>query len=953
MKSIHYRISFLILLFFISCNSIGQVAVTGTVYEEKGGTLPGATVRVLGKDSALVTGSVTDANGQFTLSVQPNTKYTLLFTHLSYFGLSQSVPLQTKTEAIALDKIILKESKAKSLKEVEVVTTQTRGEQKGDTTAFNAGAFKTNPDATAEDLVKKMPGVTSDNSGVKVNGETVQKVLVDGKPFFGDDPNATLKNVPSDIIDRVEVFDKMSDQSQFTGFNDGNQQKTINLVTKKGKNVGQFGKVYGGLGADESQNIRYNAGAALNSFKNKQRVSLLLLSNNINQQNFSMSDITGAMGNTGQGGGPGGGMGGASSLLTSPQKGNTTTQSAGLNYSDEWGKKIAVSGSYFFNHTDNKQVSNISRNYFTGNTLKYKQNNTDNMLNANHRFNFRFEYTIDSSNKLIVTPSLNFQDNKATSSLLGSNSIADSVLLSNTNTQSKNNNKGYDFSNNILLQHKLEKEGRTVSLGISTQLSERNNTGSYQSLNYYSDTSSSSIDQQFATYGYTKKISPNLSYTEPLNKNAQVQISYNPSYTQGKSDKSTNNLDAVSNTYSDFSTSLSNKYDNTYQIQKGGLSYRYRKDKLNFSFGADAQQSQLSGSQVFPVAFAISQSFQNILPNAQLNYRFNKTKNLRINYRTNTNIPSISQLQNVIDISNPLQIKSGNQNLKQTFENNLNLRFGGFDPKTSRNAMIFINGNYTNNYISNATYILKNDTSIQNYTIRAGSQLTKPVNLDGFYSLRAFGVYGFPVKQLKSNLNINGGLNYNHTPSLINDQLNYSSSYATNAGIFIGSNISQNLDFSLGYNGNYTIVKNSVQTKSDNNYFSHTGTFKINWITKKGIVFNSDVSHTLYNGLSQSFNQQYLLWNAYVGYKFLKNKNLEAKISVFDILNQNRSISRTITGAYTEDNNTTVLRRYGMFTLTYTLKNFKSGTAPKTEERPNMFPGGPPPGMHRPQEGGG
>jgi hypothetical protein len=948
-------VSLSLILCFISKINSAQVKVSGKVYEESGNALPGAEIRVLSEDSLLITGTVSEASGQFSISVAPNKKYTLLFAHVSYFGLRHYVPIETKNEPLLLEKIILKASQIKKLKEVEVTATQVRGEQKGDTTAFNANAFKTNPDATAEDLIKKMPGVTSDNSGVKVNGESVQKVLVDGKPFFGDDPNATLKNIPSDIIDKVEIFDKMSDQSQFTGFNDGNQQKTINLVTKKGKNNGQFGRVYGGLGADESQNTRYNVGAALNSFKNKQRVSLLLLSNNVNQQNFSSSDITGAMGNSGQSGSgqQGGGMNSSSSLLTSPQKGNTTTQSAGLNYTDEWGEKINVSGSYFYNLTDNKQVSNISRNYFSENDLRYKQSNTDNMVNENHRFNFRFEYTIDSSNKLIVTPSLSYQNNKSSSSLIANNSIGDAILLSSTNTDSKNANVGYDFTNGILFQHKLKKEGRTISLGINTQLSERTNKGNYNSLNNYSDTSSTLIDQQFSTYGYTKKIAPNLSYTEPLNKYAQIQVSYNPSYTLGKSDKATNNQNLTTQTYSDFNTTLSNKYDNTYQTQKAGLSYRYRKDKLNLSFGADAQQSQLSGSQIFPVAFTINHYFQNVLPNAQLNYRFNKSKNLRINYRTNTNIPSITQLQNVLDISNPLQIKTGNQNLKQTFENNLNIRFGGFDTKTSRNAMLFINGNQTNNYVSNAVYILKNDSLIQGSLIKAGSQLTKPINLNGFYSARVFGVYGFPIKKLKSNFNVNGGLNYNHNPTLINDALNYSNSYATNAGVFLGSNISEKIDFSLSYNGNYTIVKNSVQTKSDNNYYTQTSTLKVNWIFLKGFVINSDVSHTQFQGLSQSFNQQYLSWNAYIGYKFLKNRMLEAKISVFDILNQNRSISRTISGAYTEDNNTSVLRRYALFTLTYTLKNFKSVTPPKEEERPNLFPGGRPPGMQRPQEGGG
>lgn len=937
---------FLSLFLFISGQAKSQVPVTGSITDKTGEMMPGATVKVLKTDSSFVSGVSSDMEGKFTLALPPNTNYILVFSFLSYKDKFRNI--QVTNQPLDLGRVSLRED-ALTLGEVEIKTVQQRGEQKGDTTAFNADAFKTNPDATAEDLLKKLPGVTSDNSGVKVNGESVQKVLVDGKPFFGDDPNAALKNLPADIIDKVEVFDKMSDQAQFTGFNDGDQQKTINIVTKKGKNTGQFGKIYGGIGADEEGTLRYNGGAALNSFKDKRRISLLLLSNNINQQNFSISDITGALGNSGQsggnrgGGGQGGGGGGASSLLTAPQNGNTATQSAGLNYSDAWGKKINVSGSYFFNYTDNRSVSNITRSYFTDDNLVYKESNSNKRINQNHRFNLRFEYAIDSSNKLTIVPNLSFQNNDARSSMTGGTSHLDNIILNNAQTNSKSLNLGYDFSNSILYQHKFEKEGRTISLNVGTTLSERSNDGSYYSL--YSDTAETIRDQQYNTYSYNKKASINLSYTEPLSKFAQFQVNYNPSYTEGKSDKTTNDYDATTNTYTDFNSTLSNKYTNVYQTQRGGLGYKYRKNKLNLSFGADVQQSTLNGDQTFPRAFALDQTFQNVLPNAMLNYKFNKTKNLRIFYRSSTNIPSISQLQNVIDISNPLQVKSGNDRLKQTFENNINIRFGGFNPVTSRNAMVFINANYTDNYISNATYILKEDSVIQGYPVSAGSQLTKPVNVDGFYSVRAFGVYGFPLKSIKSNVNINGGVNYNHTPTLINDRLNYSNTYATTGGVFLGSNISQNLDFSIGYNGNYTIVKNTTQTSSDNSYFTHTATLKLNYIFKNFVV-NTDVSNTLYNGLSKSFNQQYYLWNAYVGYKFLKNKSLEAKVSVFDILNQNRSISRTVTGAYTEDNYTSVLRRYGMVTLTYTLKNFKNGsTAPKSEE---PFQDGPPPGMRPP-----
>lgn len=942
-----FRLWGLICVLLLSFTLQGQVVLSGTVTEKNGEALPGATIRVLKKDSSFAGGASAGIDGDFSISLGANQSYIVQITFLSYRDQFRNIDL--KDQPFSIGKISLREN-AQNLKEVEVKTTQTRGEQKGDTTAFNADAFKTNPDANAEDLVKKMPGVTSDNNGVKVNGETVQKVLVDGKPFFGDDPSATLKNLPADIIDKVEVFDKLSDQAQFTGFNDGDQQKTINIVTKKGKNNGQFGRIYGGYGTDE----RYTAGAALNNFKGTQRLTLLLLSNNINQQNFSAADITGAIESSGQnrgGGGGGGRQSGASSLTSPNQNGNTTTQSAGLNYSDSWGKKITVSGSYFFNYTDNANRSGIVRNYFTDNALVYRQNSETGSTNQNHRANFRFEYNIDSANKLTLTPSFSSQNNNSRSNLTGINSIFDNLALSSTSARSQAGNQGYDLSTGILFQHKFRKAGRTISLNLSPQLSERNNDGENYSENLYGDTASTILDQRYNTYGYTKKIGGNLSWTEPLTRYTQLQVSYAPSYTEGKSDKSTNDYNAADDRYSDFNTGLSNKYTNTYTTQRGGLSYRYRKDKLNFGVGTDAQSATLDGQQTFPMTFTINQSFQNLLPNANLNYKFSKTKNLRIWYRSSTNIPSVSQLQNVIDVSNPLQVKSGNAALKQTFENNMNIRFGGFNPETSRNIMFFLNGNYTDNYISNATYILAADSVIQDFTVRAGSQLTKPVNLNGYYTARGFAVYGFPVPRIKSNLNINAGLTYAHTPAVINDVLNYSNSYATNAGLFIGSNISSNLDFSIGYTGNYTIVKNTQQKASDNSYFSHNATLKFNWIFFKGFVFNTDVTHTLYNGLTQSFNQEFLLWNAYVGYKFLKDRSLEAKVSVFDLLNQNRSIGRNVTGSYTEDYNTVVLRRYALFTLTYTLKNFKSGTTPQTsdkEKAPEMFPNGPPPGM-RPQ----
>lgn len=334
-----------VIVFFIFIISISnaQTLIKGKVTEKDKTAISGAVIKILNRDSSLVSYANTDSLGEFSLKVDSGKKFILT---INYFGLKPFNKLIfTNSNLLNLGDLVLSND-TKVLKEVEVSALQNRGNQKEDTVQLNADAYKVNKDASAEDLVKKMPGVTSDNTGIKVHGETVQKVLVDGKPFFGDDPNASLKNLPAEIIDKVEFFDKMSDQASFSGFSDDNSQKTINLVTKKGKNIGQFGKIYAGAGADESEDIKYNAGFAVNSFKDKQRISVLGLFNNINQQNFSISDITGAMGNSNQGGAKGGQGGGArgmmgaqSNLLTGTQSGISETQAVGVNYSDEWSKK--------------------------------------------------------------------------------------------------------------------------------------------------------------------------------------------------------------------------------------------------------------------------------------------------------------------------------------------------------------------------------------------------------------------------------------------------------------------------------------------------------------------------------------------------------------------------------------------------------------------------------------
>jgi hypothetical protein len=371
-------------------------------------------------------------------------------------------------------------------------------------------------------------------------------------------------------------------------------------------------------------------------------------------------------------------------------------------------------------------------------------------------------------------------------------------------------------------------------------------------------------------------------------------------------------------------------------------------------FGANAQYATLIGTEQFPYPLSINKNFESVLPQVMFNYRFTKTKNLRFTIRTNTTAPGISQLQNVINNSNPLLLSTGNPNLKQDYESTLNLRYGSVNTAKATNFMVYVMANYIQNYVANSTLIPTRPTEISNNVfLRPGSQLTKPVNLNGYWNGKSFITYGLPITKIKLNVNFNTGFTYNLIPDLINNQENLANNYNFSQGLVLSSNISQKVDFSLSYTGNYSIVKNTLQKQSDNNYFNQVTTFKFNWLPYKGIIFNTNLTHTLFTGLSQSYNQNYLLWTIALGYKFLKDKSLDVRASVFDALKQNNNISRNVTDTYIEDDRTQVLTRYYMITVTYTIRNFKNGSGPPTENperRDGYRQGG---GGYRGGDGGG
>ncbi|MFN4123172.1 MAG: outer membrane beta-barrel protein [Flavobacteriales bacterium] len=913
-----------------------QGTVKGVVVEKDNQQrVIGASIAVLDRDSQIVASTITDLNGSFLFSSINPGVYSIVVTFIGFERLSQTLrvrPGEEKNIELALSPSSL------MLKTVNVVGTQIRMEQKGDTTQFNADAFKTNPDANAEDLISKMPGITNEGGAVKAGGEDVRRVLVDGKPFFGDDPNLALKALPAEIIDKIQVFEQMSDQAQFTGFDDGRGVKTINIVTKAGKNTGQFGRVTAGYG----ERGTYQASANLNYFKGKRRISILGLSNNINQQNFSTEDLVGALGSGAaqQMGGPGGrgrrNRGGGADIndfLINQQGGIVATNAIGINYSDEWSKKTKVTGSYFYNRADRYYEALTFRSFIlpTDSGLTYLENGRADNLNNNHRINFRIEHEIDSLNSIIIIPRISAQTNDNREFFAGQNRIEDLLLLNSSETTNNAINRGITAENTLIYRYKFKKPKRTLSVSLTTEYNHRTGDGNLFADNrFYLNGVNNLIDQISDLNNRGWRVNSDFSYTEPLGEHFQLQFNYNPAYNYSENKKNTFNFDANTGLYSLPDSNLTNSFSSVYESHNLGAGLRYKKNKVSFMLRANGQVAWLSGSQTFPFEFDVRERFRNFLPRAMFNYRFSSAKNLRIFYRTSANAPSITQLQGVIDNRNPLFLSAGNPDLKQSVNHFMVLRYGGTNTENARNMFLFVTANAVQDYVANSTIIAGSDTLLQpGVLLRRGSQFTSPVNLSGFFNGRLFATFGIPVKWLRSNLNFTEGVNYNRLPALINGNLNLANNYAFSQGVVLSSNISENIDFNLGYTANYTIVRNSLQTQANNDFFTHQASARFNWIIRHRWIVNTQLTNTLLNGLYGDFNQQFTLMNVFLGYKFLKNKSLEARLSIYDLMNQNNNIARTVTETYIEDLQSNVLNRYLMFSIVWNVRNF-GGVTQKT-----------------------
>lgn len=907
----------LILLFLTTAFYSQNGRVGGVVADSaENGPIPGATVFL--KSATFSQGKATNDRGMFFFDSVPFGDYTLVVSSIGFKKRERKVKVSKPRNF--LGKIIMNPSITK-LGELDVEDKIPLVIIKGDTTEYNADAYKTNVDASTGDLVEKMPGITSKNGEISAQGEKVEQVLVDGKPYFGDDPKSALKNIPARIVQKVQVFDDESDEAKATGFKDGNTVKTINIITKPEYRNSKFGNVYAGYGTDE----RYDAGGNFNFFNDDQRVSIVGLYNNINKQNFSGEDLVGvSASNTGRRG-PGnrGNISQSSNNFMVPQQnGIAKTAAFGINYQDTWGKKTDVIGSYFYNNSKTDAFENTLQTYFSNSEDNQLYNQTDSSFteNANRKITLQVKHKFSKTDELTFRTRASLQDNFGESFNFSNTSLGSNTLNSN-NADFNSNLLGYNLNSKLFYNHRFKKRGRSIFLQAENTLFGNDGVSSLFSIQENRASIIDTLDQFSNLLVNTVTYKGKIRYTEPLGKGG-LMFDANIEKTESITDNKTFGFSQLDQSYSSLTPEFSSQFESDILNQSYSIGYRFFSKKIFTFIRAQYQITDLKTSTVFPNTDNTSNLYQNILPFAMLKYTLSRSKNVFVMYRSYTRNPQVNQLQNFLDNSNPISLRIGNNNLQQAQYNMITARY--INANTDKATTFFITGRFTfsNDYIGASSDFYSNDTTIRGVNLESGKILNSYTNLSGYRTASTYMSYGFPISKIKSNMNLDGSVTYIRTPSRVNSVDNLVNGMEYEIGAKLSSNISEKVDFLLSARASLNDFQNS-NGGGNSTFLTQEFRAKATLTFPREFIFRTQANYQVNTGFSDDLNIDFLLWNASIAKKIFKNNKGEISLSVFDALRQNNLLDVSTSETYIEQIKSRSLQRYGMVTFTYTFSKFK------------------------------
>lgn len=851
-------------------------------------------------DSSVVGATSTASNGTFSLSNIAAGKYRLYVVYLGLKSINKDFELTASSPNLNFGELLMEDTGV-TLKGVEIKGETPPVVVKKDTLEINASTLKVKENSVVEDLLKKVPGVEVSKDGtVTTQGETIKRVKVDGKDFMGNDPLLATRNLPADMVDKIQIIDEMSEQSKFSGVDDGNREKILNIVTKNGiKNKGYVGNNTVGYGTDD----RYDVNLNINRFDKNQQISLVGQFNNVNKQNF--------------GGGIGGGGGGRGMMFGGSgqqQQGITTTNAAGINFGDTYDDGTQFNASYFFNKTSLFNVNTSNTQRFIGNNVVTSLEDAESTTKRlNHRLNFMIDTKLDSATSIRIQPNISYTDNSANSftNYSRNNQAGNAVGSQNLITGSKSPS----ISNNLLLRRKFLRRGRTLSLNVNTNI----NDSDADNYNINPETLTPPTgpvdirdrnllnDNNTRSFGNTSR----LVYTEPLSKTLSLELNYQNGYLHDNRRRFTYDFNNVTQQYDLLNIDYSNEFENTTWTNALGFSFNKNEKKYNWNVGVAGQLTNRTNDNL-TTGVLFKQNFVNVTPTAQFRYNFSNSKRLNIRYDGRTNQPSIDQIQPVRDNTNTQSVPLGNPDLKPSFSNNLRIFYNNFDFASYRTLFLGAFITQTFNDFGNTQRVINDPTSEDFGKIETGY-----VNVKGNYNANLFGNLGLPIiKGNKLNLQINAGSSFTHSTNIASGQENVTKTIGLSNGYKLVSNLDK-LDLIAGVSGrwdrsNYTLGETT-------NFYTLSPNIDISYMFPGNIRLQTDATYNRYTGRGE-YNTSFTQVNAYISRQFFKNKGT-FKVSVNDLFNENTGISRTANANQIVDQNFNVLKRYFMFSFTYSLSS--------------------------------
>lgn len=892
----------------MSAQTTSTSNITGTVFDNATKeSIEMASIRILNvSDSSYVTGGVTNETGKFSVSVKSG-RYIAQISFLGYVNQYLNINTREKTN---LGNIYLKEDGI-LLSEATVEAKAIEIQIKGDTVEYNADSYKVQQSAVVEDLLKRIPGAEVDAEGkITVNGKEIKKILVDGKEFFSDDPKVASKNLPAQMVDKLQVLDRKSDMAQMTGFDDGEEETVINLTIKKGMKEGLYGSATGGYGTDD----RYGASAIANYMRNNSQFTLMGGSNNTNNAGFT--DNAGSTFRGMRGGG----------MNFGGRNGISTSHSGGFNFATETTNKLKWGGNVRLGDTENDVVqSSYTQEYKStdpkGDQYTYR-NNIGNSQSMNVGADLRFEFTPDTLTRIIFSPNFRYGRN---TTWQNSNSLTtyidpnDTINWGNSQTYSRGNSR--DVSGRLEVSRTIGKPGRVLSFSISGGYNDLENNGTNWSETFFKDpTVPAKLTDRITNQknnGYNWR--GYVSYVEPLGRSnfLQVNYSYRKSYSESNTDAFLN--DGFGN-YTEIDTTSTKKLENNFINQEIGLNFKAVRAKYNYTIGFALQPSSSESWTIQPQNTSnVSNNVLNFAPVAQFNYLWDRRHNLRINYNGRTGQPSTTQLSDVRDESDPMNIRYGNPNLKPSFTHRFSLRYQKSNPEVGSSLMGFGGFNISTNDIVDRSYSIEN--------LPGGKEITYD-NINGNWSANLRVIYNTPLRNKKFSINSMSFINYQNSNAYIDEGKNTSKtlSLAETLGLNFRSDM---FDFGVRANFRFSDSRNSIKTQNntDRTTYDYGGSGNFTLRLPYDLSIESDMTYTANSGYNEGFSQKVWLWNAGIYKQVFKNKSGTIKVNVYDILKEQTNINQSFNARQYSETITNTLGRYVMFSFSYRFQLFKGGAS--------------------------